>query len=126
MNEIKNNQGNINDLIFEIYNNGVDFLKNNKGVIAQTALGAAELFAGTKVLKYAKGSEDIILQLISCFPIIYGSFNILLGSMIRPIYNAKYNDPVLSNEKFIWVEQIIAKGIKDDILLYKKYLSNNH
>jgi len=144
MNEIKNDGENIGEIVFNVYNNGVDFLKNNKGLFAQVGLGAAELFAGIKGFKYAKELDNSLLYFSSAIPVFLGGWNILLGSFIRPMYNVLYVKPYIeskikngeilreninkereklgplfSNKRFKCFEQIIVESIKDNTWGYK-------
>lgn len=102
MNEIKNNELNITDLVFDAYNNVGDFLKNNKGIIAQTALGAGELFAAMKGLEYSKELGSQTLHDASIVVGMLGAFNIYLGAYVRPIYNVFVRNP--------WIEDKIEQG----------------
>ncbi|MDD5086782.1 MAG: hypothetical protein PHV16_03430 [Candidatus Nanoarchaeia archaeon] len=118
MNKIKTGNESIKEIvdnyIFDSYNRTIDFLKDNRGSIAQTALGVSELYAGINGAKYAGESGSVLFKYLVCVPVLsWGIINTLVGS-IKTIYNPK--EFIRSNKEFIPFEI----GIVEKINMYNK------
>jgi hypothetical protein len=88
----------VNDYIFDLYNPTADFLKNNKGVIAQAALGALEIYAGIKGIGYAQEANNNLIRTVSSYTAIAGLFNMSFGLWFRPIYNVVFRNPSIEDK----------------------------
>ena len=113
MNKIKTGNESISEIIFDYYNQASDLLKDNKGVIAQSGLGALELYGAIKGMQYAKEIDNTLLKGISAFILTpLGGTDIFMGAMLRPILKhtpMKY----IPNDYFVCAAQITGRGFKE-------------
>ena len=104
----------VDDYISDSYNRTIDFLKDNRGSIAQTALGVSELYAGINGAKYASESGSILFKYLVCVPVLsWGIINTFVGA-VKTVYNPK--EFIKSNKEFIPFEI----GIIEEIKMYDK------